>query len=168
MLDLPSMKYDLRSIARNDVGGVFTADSFFQPTIPDPLTNRPDLIIIVHRPSLGLPLTPSTSSTNPRSSDPAGIELRAVALSCTTFESPIADLERPMDDQTTANRLASTSADIATRIPRTTAPSAKMPSSVTKTRAWNTQNLGRRVGSDIIAATSAGALVAPVISSIDR
>ena len=37
-----------------------------------------------------------------------------------------------------------------------------------KTRAWNTRNLPARVGTDLIAAASAGFLVAPIITIIDR
>ena len=33
---------------------------------------------------------------------------------------------------------------------------------------WNTHNLGLRIGSDAIAAATAGLLVAPVITIIDR
>jgi hypothetical protein len=35
-------------------------------------------------------------------------------------------------------------------------------------RTWNTRNLGLRVGTDLIAAASAGVLVAPIITIIDR
>lgn len=35
-------------------------------------------------------------------------------------------------------------------------------------RTWNTENLGLRLSSDLLSAASAGALVAPVISIIDR
>jgi hypothetical protein len=35
-------------------------------------------------------------------------------------------------------------------------------------RRWNTKNLGLRLGSDAVSAASAGALVAPLISVIDR
>ena len=35
-------------------------------------------------------------------------------------------------------------------------------------RPWNTKNLGLRLGADAAAAASAAALVAPVISIIDR
>lgn len=35
-------------------------------------------------------------------------------------------------------------------------------------RAWNTRNLGWRVGGDVVAAASAGFLIAPIISIIDR
>lgn len=35
-------------------------------------------------------------------------------------------------------------------------------------RAWNTSNLGYRLGSDALAALSAGGLVAPIITVIDR
>ncbi|KAI9839179.1 MAG: hypothetical protein M1819_003172 [Sarea resinae] len=35
-------------------------------------------------------------------------------------------------------------------------------------RSWNTRNLGLRLGSDVAAAASAGALVAPIITVIDR
>jgi hypothetical protein len=35
-------------------------------------------------------------------------------------------------------------------------------------RAWNTRNLGLRIGTDALAAASAGVLVAPIITIIDR
>lgn len=35
-------------------------------------------------------------------------------------------------------------------------------------RAWNTNSLGYRLGSDLISALSAGVLVAPIITMIDR
>jgi len=34
--------------------------------------------------------------------------------------------------------------------------------------AWNTKNLAQRIGSDILAASLAGAIVAPIITIIDR
>lgn len=37
-----------------------------------------------------------------------------------------------------------------------------------KERAWNTQGLGGRIGVDAAAALSAGALVAPLITAIDK
>ncbi|KAI9158245.1 membrane protein [Paramyrothecium foliicola] len=56
----------------------------------------------------------------------------------------------------------------------TTAPSAPLlkktpmtPSSSTAAT-WNTRNLGLRLGSDLVGAASAGFLVAPIISIIDR
>ena len=33
---------------------------------------------------------------------------------------------------------------------------------------WNTKNLGLRLGTDLVSASSAAALVAPIISIIDR
>jgi hypothetical protein len=35
-------------------------------------------------------------------------------------------------------------------------------------KAWNTRNLGLRIGTDALAAASAGVLVAPIITIIDR
>jgi hypothetical protein len=35
-------------------------------------------------------------------------------------------------------------------------------------RAWNTRHLGSRIGADALAAASAGVLIAPIISIIDR
>jgi len=35
-------------------------------------------------------------------------------------------------------------------------------------RAWNTRNLALRIGTDALAAASAGVLVAPIITTIDR
>jgi hypothetical protein len=37
-----------------------------------------------------------------------------------------------------------------------------------KTRAWDTGKIGWRVGADALAAASAGVLVAPIITVIDR
>lgn len=35
-------------------------------------------------------------------------------------------------------------------------------------KAWNTRNLGLRIGTDALASASAGVLVAPIITIIDR
>jgi hypothetical protein len=37
-----------------------------------------------------------------------------------------------------------------------------------KSKAWNSRNLGWRVGADATAAASAGVLIAPIITIIDR
>ncbi|CAH0050218.1 unnamed protein product [Clonostachys solani] len=55
-----------------------------------------------------------------------------------------------------------------------TAPRASTTSSPTTTtmestrRSWNTKNLGARIGSDIVSASCAGALIAPIVAIIDR
>lgn len=43
-------------------------------------------------------------------------------------------------------------------------PSSRTPADVQ----WNTKNLGLRLGSDFLSALTAGSLVAPLISIIDR
>ncbi|KAM0275712.1 hypothetical protein ACHAQH_007472 [Verticillium albo-atrum] len=43
-----------------------------------------------------------------------------------------------------------------------------LPARIERERIWNTKNLGLRLGSDLLAAASAAAMVAPVISIIDR
>lgn len=52
------------------------------------------------------------------------------------------------------------------------APVAKaipgMNVSETQAKAWNTRNLGMRIGTDAFSAASAGVLVAPIITIIDR
>lgn len=52
----------------------------------------------------------------------------------------------------------------------TTTPSAPSTTDALKSPAalWNTKNLGLRVGADLTAAATAGALVAPVITAIDK
>lgn len=40
--------------------------------------------------------------------------------------------------------------------------------SESQAKAWNTRNLGLRIGTDALAAASAGVLVAPIITIIDR
>ena len=48
-------------------------------------------------------------------------------------------------------------------------PMAKMPHvEANKGKVWNTKALGMRVGADAVAAASAGVLVAPIITIIDR
>ncbi|VUC33419.1 unnamed protein product [Clonostachys rosea] len=55
-----------------------------------------------------------------------------------------------------------------------TAPRASTTSSPTATamdstrRNWNTKNLGARIGSDLISASCAGALIAPIVAIIDK
>lgn len=68
-----------------------------------------------------------------------------------------------VDHQRPANPPSSRSAS-----PNTVAngtPSNMKPAEVPS---WNTKNLGSRVGADCAAAASAGALVAPVVTAIDR
>jgi hypothetical protein len=52
-----------------------------------------------------------------------------------------------------------------TPVPLTTMRSAE---EAVKTRAWNTKNLPLRLGTDAIAAATAGFLIAPIITIIDR
>jgi hypothetical protein len=49
-----------------------------------------------------------------------------------------------------------------------TMPGVRAAEKEKEARAWNTRNLGWRVGTDVVAAASAGVLVAPVITIIDR
>jgi len=49
-----------------------------------------------------------------------------------------------------------------------TIPGVRVAEKEKEARAWNTRNIGWRVGTDVIAAASAGVLVAPVITIIDR
>ncbi|KAF1982640.1 hypothetical protein K402DRAFT_384224 [Aulographum hederae CBS 113979] len=66
-----------------------------------------------------------------------------------------------------ANPASAVPADVgwASRVPTTIAPLANIRETA---REWNTRSLGARVGADAVAAASAGALVAPVITMIDR
>lgn len=68
-----------------------------------------------------------------------------------------------VDHQRPANPSSSRSAspNTATNGTPSDMKSAEVPS-------WNTKNLGSRVGADCAAAASAGALVAPVVTAIDR
>jgi hypothetical protein len=45
---------------------------------------------------------------------------------------------------------------------------AAKPVAVEKTKNWDTRNLGWRIGADAVSAASAGVLVAPIITVIDR
>jgi hypothetical protein len=48
------------------------------------------------------------------------------------------------------------------------APAVAMSTPEVKTRAWDTRKIGWRIGADVAAAASAGVLVAPIITIIDR
>ena len=50
----------------------------------------------------------------------------------------------------------------------TMASKSKVDMSTKLQEKWNTKNLGLRLGTDLVSASSAAALVAPVISIIDR
>lgn len=56
-----------------------------------------------------------------------------------------------------------------TQVPLTAAKAVEPIKDTTmKVKAWDTRNLGWRVGADAAAAASAGVLVAPIITIIDR
>lgn len=52
--------------------------------------------------------------------------------------------------------------------PQLPAPKPKLDAAVKPQRKWNTKNLGGRLATDLVSAASAGAMIAPVISIIDR
>jgi hypothetical protein len=51
---------------------------------------------------------------------------------------------------------------------RAATPAVAISAPEMKTRAWDMGNIGSRIGADAVAAASAGVLVAPIITIIDR
>lgn len=85
-----------------------------------------------------------------------------IELECTTSELQMKERGGAVGDATPSQAEAlAWKTPVANAIPGSSALE-------TQAKAWNTRNLGLRIGTDALAAASAGVLVAPIITIIDR